>query len=143
MEKRARGRPRGGGSKLNRTETVTIRLDPRLRYLAEIAGRAQRRTVSSVMEWAFEKALEHIMLNEGTSSQIDLDLASALLWDPDEADRLAKLALYFPQLLTYDEQVLWKRINECEALWCFDFDQRRKFAASEREAALNYPLLRA
>src|SRR5262245_3013040 len=82
MEKRARGRPRGGGSKLNRTETVTIRLDPRLRYLAEIAARVQRRTVSSFIEWVIEKALEHVMLNEGTSSQIDLDFASALLWDP-------------------------------------------------------------
>lgn len=143
MEKRARGRPRGGGSKLQRTETVTLRLDPKLRYLTDLAARTQRRTVSSFIEWAITKVLDQVMLNEGTAAEIDLDVASALLWDPDEADRLARLGLNFPDLLTYDEQVLWKLINECEALWCIDFDHRRMLPAHERDAALNYPKLRA
>ena len=108
MEKRARGRPSGGGSKLQRTETVTLRLDPRLRYLTELAARRQRRTVSSFIEWAIEQALSLVMLPGDPSSEpIDLEYASIVLWDPDEADRLAKLGLYYPDLLTYDEQVLW------------------------------------
>lgn len=32
---------RGGGSKLIRSETVTVRLDPKLRYLASLAARKQ------------------------------------------------------------------------------------------------------
>ena len=48
----ARAQKDRGGSKLNRTETVTIRLDPKLRYLTELAARKQRRTVSSFIEWA-------------------------------------------------------------------------------------------
>jgi len=114
MEKRARGRPSGGGSKLNRTETVTIRLDPKLRYLTELAARRQRRTVSSFIEWAIEHALPAVRLEEGPPEVTDLDLASVILWDPDEADRLAKLALYYPGLLTYEEEVLWKLIQECD-----------------------------
>ena len=38
---------KGGGGKLARSETVTVRLDPKLRYLAELAARIQRRSVSS------------------------------------------------------------------------------------------------
>src|SRR5215467_4773736 len=113
MEKRARGRPRGGGSKLNRTETVTIRLDPKLRYLTELAARKQRRTVSSFIEWAIEQALSHVELDdEKTVAQ-----EAGILWDTDEAYRVSKLGLRYPALLTYDEQVLWKLIREYLGGW--------------------------
>ena len=101
MEKRARGRPSGGGSKLQRSETVTIRLDPKLRYLAELAARRQRRTVSSFVEWAIEHALSDVILEGGTHEEMSVDLAAFFLWEPHEADRFAKLALYYPHLLTY------------------------------------------
>ncbi|MFT6222410.1 MAG: hypothetical protein ACJA1F_000245 [Paracoccaceae bacterium] len=42
--------PKGAGSKLGRTETVSIRLNPRLNYLWELAARSQRRTKSSYIE---------------------------------------------------------------------------------------------
>ena len=38
---------KAGGGKLSRSETVTVRLDPKLRYLAELAARIHRRTLSS------------------------------------------------------------------------------------------------
>ena len=142
MEKRVRGRPSGGGSKLQRTETVTIRLDPKLRYLTELAARKQRRTVSSFIEWAIERALSNVILEEGPHGAIDVDLASAFLWDPLEADRFAKLALYYPGLLTYEEEVLWKLIQECDALWCDDFNHQRGLPPQEKEAMLLYPVLR-
>ena len=143
MEKRVRGRPRGGGSKLHRTETITIRLDPKLRYLAEIAGRAQRRTVSSVMEWAFEKALKDIVLKEGTVVETNLGFASNFLWDPDEIDRFVKLAVHYPELLTYEEQVLWKLIKECPWLWHGASKEQGRWKVPVRAEDLNYQLLRA
>jgi uncharacterized protein (DUF1778 family) len=121
MEKRARGRPSGGGSKLQRTETVTIRLDPKLRYLTELAARKQRRTVSSFIEWAIERALGDIILREHVrgSDALDVTLSEEAekLWDIDEADRIAKLGLYYPELLTHDEQVLWKLVQESACFW--------------------------
>lgn len=130
---------RGGGGKLSRSETVTVRLDPRLNYLTELAARAQRRTKSSFVEWAVETVLDEVSV-PGTGgynaepSSIE-DLASSL-WDVDEADRLANLALYAPILLTHEEQVLWKvicnyihvwrggwrSINESEEEWTYDID---------------------
>ena len=47
---------KGGGGKLSRSETVTVRLDPRLRYLAELAARLHRRTLSSYVEWEIGRA---------------------------------------------------------------------------------------
>src|SRR5262249_53773761 len=143
MEKRARGRPSGGGSKLQRTETVTLRLDPKLRYLTELAARKQRRTVSSFIEWAIEQALFLVKLElDEASPPTNLVEAAALFWDPDEADRFAKLALNYPDLLTYDEQVLWKLIQDCEALWLVDFDKRKGHPGYQIDDLLRYPALR-
>lgn len=106
---------RKGGGKLSRSETVTVRLDPKLRYLAELAARKQRRTLSSYVEWVLEDSLTRTNLytNGGTS----LADESAALWDVDEADRFVKLALRHPDLLTHEEQVRWKLIRECPGLW--------------------------
>lgn len=109
---------KGGGSKLTRTQTVTVRLDPKLRYLAELAARKHRRTLSSFIEWAIEESLNKVMLysdddgNERTVASLAKDL-----WDVDEPDRFARLSLAFPELLTHDEQVLWKLIEEEPYMW--------------------------
>ena len=52
---------KGGGGKLARSETVTVRLDPKLRYLAELAARLHRCTLSSYIEWAINASLDNEM----------------------------------------------------------------------------------
>jgi hypothetical protein len=108
---------RGGGGKLSRSETVTVRLDPKLRYLAELAARKQRRTLSSFIEWAIEESLKSIKLNENDERDRSIALEGADLWDVDEPDRFARLAYFHPHMLTHDEQVLWKLIQENSFFW--------------------------
>ncbi len=52
---------KGGGGKRGRVHGLTVRLDPRLRYLADIAARKQRRTLASFIEWAIEQSLEDLV----------------------------------------------------------------------------------
>lgn len=113
---------RAKGSQRIRSETVTVRLDPRLRYQAELAARKQRRTVSSFIEWSIEDAMERVILAEGYDPEgipykTSISDVIAKLWDVDDADRFAKLALNFPDLLNHTEQVLWKLVKENGALW--------------------------
>jgi hypothetical protein len=111
---------KGGGGKLTRTETVTVRLDPKLRYLAELAALKQRRTVSSFIEWAIEDSLGRVYLQEGgygNDPGTSVADAAAKLWDVDDADRFAKLALSYPDLLSHEEQKRWKLIRENGYLW--------------------------
>jgi hypothetical protein len=110
-------RNRGGGGKLSRSETVTVRLDPKLRYLAELAARKQRRTLSSFIEWAIEENLKNIHLDDGGDGSRSIASQAAELWDVDEPDRFAKLAARYQQMLTHDEQVLWKLIGETGYFW--------------------------
>lgn len=106
------GRKKGAGGKLARSEVITVRLDPRLRFGAELAAWKQRRTLSSFVEWAVEEALWRVDVGESSIR----DVLEAV-WDVDEADRLAKLGLHFPQLLTHEEERLWKLIRENGFLW--------------------------
>jgi len=101
----------GGGGKLSRSETVTVRLDPKLRYLATLAARKQRRTLSSFIEWAVEEALKRVQIVEAPDPKTVIDEGENL-WDVDEPDRFVKLAQHFPELLTFEEQSLWKSIRE-------------------------------
>lgn len=104
-----------GGGKLTRSETVTVRLDPKLRYLAELAARKQRRTLSSFIEWAIEECFGKIQLGE--DSKTNLAAEAVDLWDVGEPDRFAKLALRYPSLLSHDEQILWKLVTENGWFW--------------------------
>jgi hypothetical protein len=96
-----------------RSMNLIVRVSPELRYLAEIAARVQRRTVSSFAEWAVEEALFRVFPDLGKSVG-DLRFE---LWDVDEPDRFATLALRYPGLLTHEEQVLWKLIANDEYYW--------------------------
>ena len=107
---------KGGGGKLARSETVTVRLDPKLRYLAELAARKQRRTVSSFIEWAVEQSFSSVPLYQGTGyngdDSVTIEHEAARLWDIDESERFIKLAISYPDLLTHEEQVRWKVLSD-------------------------------
>mgnify|MGYP003987247819 CR=1 FL=1 len=105
---------KSGGGKLSRSETVTVRLDPKLRFAAELAARKHRRTLSSFIEWAVEESVQNVCLDGLKATAYDaIDLA----WDVDESDKFVKMALYYPNLLTHEEEVLWKLIRENGYLW--------------------------
>ena len=111
--------PSKSADRKRRSEVVTVRLDPRLKYLAELAARRQRRPLSSYIEWAVELSLTKVKPDPDSMSietETFADLASTL-WDVDEPDRFAKLALSYPDLLNHDEQRLWKLIRESNGLW--------------------------
>lgn len=107
----------GGGGKLSRSETVTVRLDPKLRYLADLAARLHRRTLSSYIEWSIKEVLDSEELRNTEDGRETFGTEAEYLWDVDEADRFARLALRYPHLLTHEEQVRWKLVRECGYLW--------------------------
>jgi predicted transcriptional regulator len=138
----------GAGGKLARSEVVTVRLDPRLRYGVELAARKHRRTASSFIEWAIEHALEMVVIREAEDQyqgSVTAQDVLAQVWDVDEPDRFAKLAIRFPELLSHEEQVLWKLIRECGALWRGHWKQqgdREYFTWESSENYLDFEQLR-
>lgn len=125
-----------GGGKLSRSEVVTVRLDPKLRFAAELAARKQRRTLSSFIEWAIGEAVNRI---EVTDSE-NVNYVMAQVWDVEEADRFIKLALNFPELLTFDEERLWKIIKNCKIFW---LSTPPKGSSNIDKTSIAYPMLRS
>lgn len=110
---------KGAGGKLSRSEVVTVRLDPKLRFTAEMAARKQRRTLSSFIEWAIEEVVMDIGVRDTQQDNAEVGLLFAMneIWDVEEADRFVKLAINYPELLTYEEERLWKVITEYRPFW--------------------------
>ena len=113
------GRIKRSDGAAKRSEVVTVRLDPKLKYLAELAARKHRRPLSSFIEWAVEESLSKVVLKESNAGSISVADAERMLnlWDLDEPDRIVRLAINFPDLLTLEEQMIWKLVRENGSLW--------------------------
>jgi len=138
----------GRGGKV-RSETITVRLDPKLRYLAELGARKQRRTLSSYVEWAIEASLDRVNLSEAgawndSSPAISISDVASSLWDVEEPDRFVRLALRYPELLTHHEQVVWKLIRENGILWKGRYDKiTEKWTWEVKEESVVFEQLRS
>ena len=134
------------GAKLGRSETVTVRLDPKLNYLCELGARAQRRTKSSFIEWAIADSLGSVALPEVTafdgSSEVMLKERASELWHVDEADRLVALAFIAPALLTHEEQLVWRVIRENGLIWRGGYNAQNEWSWRVAEDALIFERLR-
>jgi predicted transcriptional regulator len=139
-----------GGAKLNRSETVTVRLDPKLNYLCELAARAQRRTKSSFIEWAVAEVLGLVTLpdvrepvNFEDWREVTLRDRAASLWHVDEADRVIMLALVAPALLNHEEQLIWRLVRENGSLWRGHYNRNDEWVWTASEDDLIKGRLRA
>ena len=87
---------KGTGGNLTRSQVVTVRLDPKLKFAAELAARKQRRTISSFIEWAVEQAIEKVPVTSGGIEAPEKSVYDILedVWDVEESDSLVKLAIH-------------------------------------------------
>lgn len=117
---------------LRRSEIIQTRLSPRLRFMAELMARHQRRTLSSLIEQLVEAASQSyslpLILSEEAQSNhylfsgyplenVNLAKAGNHLWSADEVERFAALALFAPHLLTPQETQVWKLIKDTPYFW--------------------------
>jgi hypothetical protein len=112
---------KGGGGKLSRSEIVTVRMDPQLHYLAELAARKHRRTLSSFIEWAVQQSFKTVELYVSHSqddhvSGGSLSEVASKLWDVDKSERFVRLAILYPDLLTHEEQERWRMLTDSQLL---------------------------
>ncbi|MBF0612752.1 MAG: hypothetical protein HQL55_16640 [Magnetococcales bacterium] len=107
-------------------ELVSVRVSPKTKFSLELLSRIQRRTVSAIVHMAIERELRRdgsrLNLDEGDNAEMadnwpgrreeNESYLPDLLWDPIVSDRLVKLAQNRPDLLTHQEQLMWKAIQE-------------------------------
>lgn len=100
------------------TVNVSMRLDPKMKYLIDLLARDQKRTITGVIEWALMKAAsQELIIGDGFGDSENFAQAIDDLWSTDEAIRLVKLAIYRPSLLDYDEMRVWETIRASGYFW--------------------------
>lgn len=93
------------GSKLNRTEVFNVRLDPILKWAAELAAARERRTLSSYVEWVVQQATKQsVVARDGAGNPVDAWRVAKECWDAEPLMRIRMLERYYPDLLTIPEQ---------------------------------------
>jgi hypothetical protein len=112
-------RAQRAGGQLSRTETITVRLDPKLNYLCEIAARSQRRTKSSMVEAALFDYLAMLAIDVRVHPDHRQSIASLAeqLWDVSEWERFRRLAIIAPHLMNYEEQKIWSVLTRNPYFW--------------------------
>ena len=99
-----------------RSETITVRLDPTLRYAVELASARNGQTVSSLVQWAVSKAMADIKVGKIEDKESILEVASRLR-PHDLQCRLVMLGLDYPELLTFKERVMFGVIEQHSVFW--------------------------
>lgn len=115
-------RRKTSGGKLSRSETVSVRLDPRLRLAAELAAGKERRSLSSFVEWCVEQQTQIINVShergiDGEPQPISAYDVAIEVWAPEDADSFVNLATQHPDLMVIEDMTLWSLIKDAPYLW--------------------------
>ncbi|WP_017528177.1 hypothetical protein [Pseudomonas fluorescens] len=87
-----------------RSAQIGVRISPRAKYMLDVMGRIQRRTMSGVIESALL-----------AYAKCDEERLADQTWSTDESERLLNLYLVAPHLLSFDEEIEVKRLITAKA----------------------------
>ena len=96
----------------NKSEVITIRINPKLKFGLELMARLHNRSVAQTVEMAIQRVLEDPF--DGVQNlrdvRYDQDIIDKL-WSPHRGERLLKMVLEHPELLSYEEEVVWNKLT--------------------------------
>lgn len=107
----AKNKP-GQGSR--KTETLTLRLDPKIKIMIELISRIRRQSITGVVEAAIEQVAydtEAPYYDDGRMNNHALGTIFSGVWSTDESEWFINMCYRFPTLLTYEEQRIWETIK--------------------------------
>jgi len=99
-----------------KTETLTLRLDPKTKYAIELLARSQKRTLAGAIEWAVERSLSTQMVDTVFGDQ-PLRTVVDETWYPDDLVGVATLGAHAPHLLNHHEACIWAVIKATPVLY--------------------------
>lgn len=98
-------------------DVITVRLNPKLKYGLELLSRKQHRNISSLVTWAVEQAINdpedglYKNMSKGLKIAEPIQMLD-VLWDNDPADRLVKIAIHWPELMTYEDELVAREAKD-------------------------------
>lgn len=132
-----------------KTETLSLRLDPKTKFILEFASWINGQTITTIVERAIRASCDEVQINDGAENDFAEIRNWTDFWDPDEGIRTLKLlasrnypsTYYEDELKSFTEahkaffytgeripnsplvQVLWPKIEDYRRIW---LEQRDK-----------------
>lgn len=119
----SKNKPNQGARK---TEALTLRLDPKVRFLIDLLARQKRQSITGVIESAIETYASNFLIEadlwseeDGEEKQqtVSMYRLSKELYSTDDSWRFMMLVWHCPRLLSYEELRLKETIYKSEFLW--------------------------
>lgn len=85
-----------------KTDALTLRLDPRAKFLIELTARLGHQTITGVIESAVKMQAHHRTVALA-GNDTTLVVAADYLWAPEESERVVSMVLFAPGLLNHEE----------------------------------------
>ena len=116
------------GRKPSKSETLTIRLDPKTRFMLEFVSRLRGQSITVVVERAIAMAADHAIFSEdgGFRSSETIERSWRDFWSVNEGERALKIAGEAALHPQYDEE---RRLAFAKKHWAF-------FYTSEKTATM-------
>jgi len=97
-------------SSRSKTEVITLRLNAKVKFGLELAARLENRSVAQTVEMSIANLLYG--KNGGQPRYKDEAISFLIdrLWSPHRGQRLLKMVLYAPDLLSPDEELIWNKL---------------------------------
>lgn len=99
-----------------KTDALTLRLDPRTKFLIEMSSRLGHQSITGVIESAVKLQAQHRKVSL-CGEESTLGMATELLWAPEESERLVNMMLYAPGLLSHEELCIKTVMNASEFIF--------------------------
>ncbi|HRQ46982.1 MAG TPA: hypothetical protein PK725_08525 [Rhodocyclaceae bacterium] len=94
----------------SKSEVITIRINPKVKFGLEIMARHNNASVAQMVETAIYRMLKDPFNN---SRYIHDDFDPSIinkLWSPHRGERLLRMVFEHPELLSYEEEVVWNNM---------------------------------
>lgn len=106
-----------------KTDALTLRLNPKIKYLIELCSRNDRTTITGVIENAVHMLASQRKVEVG-EHEMSLLTAVDFCWSPDECERVVNLIFKLPSLLTHEESCIRSVIFGAEDIFLNSFEVR-------------------
>lgn len=85
-----------------KTDALTLRLDPRVKFLIEMSSRVGHQSITGVIESAVKVHAHHRKITL-SGEESTLSYAADVLWSPEEHERIVNMMFFAPSLLSHEE----------------------------------------
>lgn len=102
-----------------RTNVVTLRVSPKMRFGLELLAHERGETLTEVVTWAVSEmfATEQVGLLRFASGESMATRVLDRVWSPHEHERVVRLGMYFPEFMNDRQRYLWSRVRESRKYW--------------------------